>query len=444
MSAPAHKPADAPGHDEAPVSGIKPATHGANHGHELAVPAPGGAANDTHAEHGDHGEKAEHKEDHGAPSEGKLKKLWRALTWPARKIVGGTRMLVSTALVNPAKKRVGNWLSNWLGVDVFGDGHGHGHSAHGKPSEAKEAEERTSELHLQSEGSHENLEKDKKDNIGLSAKQRAKLGVEVGDEVLVEHDGKSQKYIVHQGKTELLKDQDKFTVSNIPAGTKVTVKKIDSAAKEHTEPAQPEAKKEEKAKDKADDALVEKDKKKTIIEVVKGDITDRKDDAIINAANTELKLAGGVAAAIKTKGGDKVEKACKKIIQDRDDKHLEIGDVVITTGGNLKPKILHAAVMEYGGKATAEGIKTAVKNIIAEAKKEGLKTLAIPALGAGSGGLTAEESAKATQEALNECTEDLKAITKITIVVFDEKTQKPFQALFKKEKSAESEHKLAA
>ncbi|MBA7520170.1 O-acetyl-ADP-ribose deacetylase [subsurface metagenome] len=47
---------------------------------------------------------------------------------------------------------------------------------------------------------------------------------------------------------------------------------------------------------------------KNYLELVKGDITDLEVDAIVNAANSSLKLGGGVAGAIRRKGG--------RIIQD--------------------------------------------------------------------------------------------------------------------------------
>ena len=47
-----------------------------------------------------------------------------------------------------------------------------------------------------------------------------------------------------------------------------------------------------------------------MIELVKGDITDLEVDAIVNAANSRLKMGGGVAGAILRKGGWSIQEEC--------------------------------------------------------------------------------------------------------------------------------------
>jgi hypothetical protein len=76
---------------------------------------------------------------------------------------------------------------------------------------------------------------------------------------------------------------------------------------------------------------------KTILELTQGDITDLNTDAIVNAANTALQLGGGVAGAIRRKGGSRIQEECKEI------GGTHVGGAVITTGGNLKAKyVIHA------------------------------------------------------------------------------------------------------
>ena len=71
---------------------------------------------------------------------------------------------------------------------------------------------------------------------------------------------------------------------------------------------------------------------KTILELRLGDITDMDTDAIVNAANATLQLGGGVAGAIRKKGGPTIQEECNKI------RGTHVGGAVLTTGGNLKAK----------------------------------------------------------------------------------------------------------
>lgn len=84
--------------------------------------------------------------------------------------------------------------------------------------------------------------------------------------------------------------------------------------------------------------------------------------------------------------------------------------------GPLKAPVIHAAVMAWGGKATFDSIRRATRNIILEAKAKGFKSLSIPALGAGSGGVSPTESARAIEKGLYDLVLDLAAFDEIKIV----------------------------
>ncbi len=80
------------------------------------------------------------------------------------------------------------------------------------------------------------------------------------------------------------------------------------------------------------------------IRLVKGDITERKVDVIINAANSYLQHGGGVAGAIVKKGGS--------IIQEESDSigFVGVGSAVITSSGRLSCKAVIHAVGPMMGK----------------------------------------------------------------------------------------------
>ena len=83
--------------------------------------------------------------------------------------------------------------------------------------------------------------------------------------------------------------------------------------------------------------------KNRVIELCQGDITEMETQAIVNAANASLILGGGVAGAIRRKGGPSIQEECNKI------GGTFVGGAVITGGGNLKAKyVIHAVGPRMG------------------------------------------------------------------------------------------------
>lgn len=142
--------------------------------------------------------------------------------------------------------------------------------------------------------------------------------------------------------------------------------------------------------------------------IVKGDITEMECDVIVNASNAigymgggrgiETKLPG-VAEAIhyKTKGVVEKEarKMCRKIswLSSSIYSKYQVGDVFITGNGGLKCKyIFHAVTMFLpGSKSQLEMIDILVHRIILKARMIGIRSIALPLLGTGTGGLDRQE-----------------------------------------------------
>ena len=83
--------------------------------------------------------------------------------------------------------------------------------------------------------------------------------------------------------------------------------------------------------------------KNSKIKLVQGDITELSTDVIVNAANAQLILGGGVAGAIRRKGGSSIQEECNKL------GGTFVGGAVITTGGELKAKyVIHAVGPRMG------------------------------------------------------------------------------------------------
>ena len=84
------------------------------------------------------------------------------------------------------------------------------------------------------------------------------------------------------------------------------------------------------------------------IEVIKGDITKLKVDAIVNAANSSLMGGGGVDGAIHRAGGPAIVEECKMIVARQGG--CNTGEAVITTGGNLPAKfVIHTVGPVWNG-----------------------------------------------------------------------------------------------
>src|SRR4029078_859495 len=110
------------------------------------------------------------------------------------------------------------------------------------------------------------------------------------------------------------------------------------------------------------------------LDVQPADVTKLEVDAIANAANTQLKHGGGVAAAISRAGGPAVQR------ESTEKAPVGLGDAVETTAGDMPARyVIHAATMELGGPTSADIITKATRSTLAKADELGRRALAIVA-----------------------------------------------------------------
>ena len=127
----------------------------------------------------------------------------------------------------------------------------------------------------------------------------------------------------------------------------------------------------------------------TAIMLVNGDITEQTTDAIVNPANAELILGGGVAGAIRRKGGPQIQEECDRI------GGTPVGTAVITTGGNLKAKhVIHAVGPMMGEGDEDRKLRDATLNALKVADQNKLKSIAFPAISTGIFGYPLERCAR--------------------------------------------------
>jgi len=157
--------------------------------------------------------------------------------------------------------------------------------------------------------------------------------------------------------------------------------------------------------------------KDTEIKIIQGDITELEIDAIVNAANNKLVMGGGVAGAIKKKGGEIIEdEAVKK-------GPIKIGEAIFTQGGSLPAKyVIHAATMGMDFQTDEDKIRESCKNALRVAEELKIKSIAFPALGCGVGGFSLLASAKImSQEVFRHIKEDGTQLEEVVFCLYDKK-----------------------
>lgn len=164
------------------------------------------------------------------------------------------------------------------------------------------------------------------------------------------------------------------------------------------------------------------------IRILEGDICDRDVDAIVNAANNQLWMGGGVAGAIKRGGGGAIEKeAVAK-------GPIPIGESVATGAGNLKAKhVIHAAVMGADLATDADKIRRAALSALALAGQLGLRSIAFPALGTGVGGFPLDECARIMRQALADQASKETTLSTVEFVLFGRDAREAFERVFEGE-----------
>jgi O-acetyl-ADP-ribose deacetylase (regulator of RNase III) len=161
------------------------------------------------------------------------------------------------------------------------------------------------------------------------------------------------------------------------------------------------------------------------IEFLVGDLTEMDADAIVNAANNDLQLGGGVAGAIRRKGGPAIQAECDAI------GGIPVGGAAITSGGNLRARyVIHAASMSLGGQTSAPSLRSSTAHSLRIAAQKGLRTIAFPAVGTGIAGFPMRECAEIMLREARTHLEGATSLEKISFVLFDAEGLAVFEDVF--------------
>ena len=156
-----------------------------------------------------------------------------------------------------------------------------------------------------------------------------------------------------------------------------------------------------------------------LIRLVKGDITERRVDVIVNAANSYLKHGAGVAGTIVRKGGSTIQKESDKI------GYVTVGSAAITNSGELPcSAIIHAVGPKMGQGDEGLKLRKTIRSALKLASDRGFRTISIPAISAGVFGFPKDECARILLEEskkfLKESSNNMTTINLIEFCIIDD------------------------
>ena len=158
-----------------------------------------------------------------------------------------------------------------------------------------------------------------------------------------------------------------------------------------------------------------------MIQLIKGDITKIKVDAIVNAANSSLLGGGGVDGAIHRAGGPAILEECRAIRAKQGG--CPTGEAVITTAGQLPAKyVIHTVgpVWFNGNKAEAELLANCYRNSLKLAVENGVKSIAFPNISTGIYHFPKPEAAEIAIDTVKRFIANDNSLEEIFFVCFDD------------------------
>lgn len=159
----------------------------------------------------------------------------------------------------------------------------------------------------------------------------------------------------------------------------------------------------------------------------RGDITEQRVDAIVNAANSSLLGGGGVDGAIHRAGGPAILDACRNLRASRYGKGLPTGQAVATTGGDLWARWVIHTVGPVWSATDDRGalLASCYRESLRIADELGARTIAFPAISTGIYGWPMDDGARIATETVRHTKT---SVQEAHFVVFDERAHAAFEA----------------
>ena len=159
--------------------------------------------------------------------------------------------------------------------------------------------------------------------------------------------------------------------------------------------------------------------------IITGDLVEQEVDAIVNAANNDLQLGGGVAGAIRRAGGPAIQDEC--------DAHgpVQVGEAAVTGAGKLRARyVIHAASMSLGGRTTRISLEASMAHAFRLARQHDVETIAVPAVGTGIAGFPIDECGRVMAQCLHDALSEGWQATEVRFVLIDQSAKRPFESAF--------------
>jgi len=162
--------------------------------------------------------------------------------------------------------------------------------------------------------------------------------------------------------------------------------------------------------------MVERTLHGVTLECVRGDIANQPDvDAVVNAANAELLIGGGVAGAIHRAAGPGLEEECRPLAP------IRPGEAVITGAHGLPNRyVIHCLGPVYGlDEPAAELLASCYRNALRLAEDNGIASIAFSAISTGAFGYPLEPATRIAFAAIQEALPRLSGVKRIRFVLYD-------------------------
>ncbi|MBF6185715.1 MULTISPECIES: O-acetyl-ADP-ribose deacetylase [Nocardia] len=163
------------------------------------------------------------------------------------------------------------------------------------------------------------------------------------------------------------------------------------------------------------------------IELVRGDITEQRVDAMVNAANSSLSGGGGVDGAIHRRGGPSILAECRELRATRYPDGLPTGQAVATTAGELPARwVIHTVGPVWSARQDrSDLLASCYRESLRVADELGATTVAFPAISTGIYGWPMDDGARIAVETVRATAT---AVETVRFVLFDRAAYEAFAA----------------